>query len=156
MKVKQILLGALVTTLLVTNINAQENVEGKEKKFTIPRGRPNSIKDLAEEGVLEILKNTTVNIVGTTENGLVLETESGEKLVQLRVGRKPPPPWIIKTPPQLIWTPIIPKPRVSKLVLLGASDKGLPVWAGPDGKGGCTLDEKGSAVSYVGHVTLLK
>jgi hypothetical protein len=96
------------------------------------------------------LLKTTVTVVGTTDAGVVLETQTGEKLL-LNADNT------ITPLENKRWTPILRRtqqPAVFKLI--GSTDKGAPVWAGPDGTGGCTLDSKGVKVDYVGHVTLLR
>ncbi len=98
-------------------------------------------------------KNQTITIVGTTDNGVVVETDKGVKLLLNKDNTVTPLENLKSTKP--------PKIKIIRLELppyrvIGTTDDGTQVWAGPDGKG-CTLDvAKGTMVEYVGHVTLLK
>jgi hypothetical protein len=96
-------------------------------------------------------RSANITILGTTEGGVVLETYTGAKLLVGADNNATPLEATKK------WTPVKPIPSgpiVYKMI--GTTDDGAQVWAGPDGKS-CTLDvAKGQMVDYVGHVTLLK
>jgi hypothetical protein len=96
-------------------------------------------------------QSKTITILGTTEEGVVIETDKGVKLLVAAENNATP------VEANKRWTPIVPRPRdpiVYKMI--GTTDDGTQVWAGPDGKG-CTLDvAKGKMVDYIGHVTLLR
>ncbi len=120
----------------------------QDPKITFP---PNVRSKSIEKNklVLTELKEVKLNVVGTSEGGVVLENETGEKLI-LGADNSVTPLESNKR-----WTPIKTRPK-DQLKLIGTTTTGIAVWAGPDGKG-CTIDLKtGKTHNYIGHVTLLR
>jgi hypothetical protein len=126
------------------------------EKITFP---PNcftsqSSKALKVDKIVWPMGGRVVTVLGTTETGIILENEKGEKM-------------LLSTDHTI--TPIVPQERLRvwqlmaqqsssqlKVKLIGTTDTGEAVWERVDGKGNCTLDKKGNRVDYIGHVTLLK
>jgi hypothetical protein len=152
-----------VALVLSTTTMAQQaktataaQTQKRGSKITFPPNAMAKVKTLGDVEFVADLMSNTVTVVGTSEQGLVLETANGEKV--LMNSRPKRPPVFIPYPSNLRWTPIVPKPSqpvVYKLV--GIDDKNNPVWAGPDGKGTCLIDETtGKKVDKTGNVTLLQ
>jgi hypothetical protein len=155
-----------VALVLSTTTMAQEaktepaaQTQKRGTKIVFPPNVMAKVKTLGDVELVSDLMNTTVTVIGNSDDGLILKTEKGEKIL-MNKPRKRPPVFIPYPPPGSIlkWTPIAPKsttPTVYKLV--GVDDKNTPVWAGADGKGSCKIDEAtGKKNDYVGHVTLLR
>lgn len=134
-----------------TPVAAEQATAKRGTKIVFPPNIMVKVKTLGDVELISNLVNTTVNVIGTSKEGLILETKSGEKLLQKPKG----PPRIIRlpNPPPIYY--LLKTPVSTKLI--GITDEGTAVWAGPDGKGGCTLDKiTGKRKDYVGHVTLLR
>jgi hypothetical protein len=148
----------LLSLLIIFCIQLVANAQAAEK-ITFPRERPKG--PMMGGKVAKITfpptvwtktpRNQSITILGTTEGGVVLETNTGAKLLVGADNNATPIEATKK------WTPVKPIPSGSVVfTLIGTTDDGAQVWAGSDGKS-CTLDvAKGAMVDYVGHVTLLK
>jgi hypothetical protein len=83
-------------------------------------------------------------VIGTTSEGLVMETNAGQKILI----KKDNTVEILKS--NEIWPPC--KTCPEDLTLIGTAENGNAVWEGPDGKS-CTLDIKtGKANAYAAKV----
>lgn len=125
-------------------------------KITFPPNAMAKMKTFGDVELVSDLMNTTVTIVGNSEDGVVLETANGEKVLMNRTRKSPPR--LIRIPPSLRWTPIVPKPTSPTVyTLTGIDEKNNAVWSCPSSKGRCLIDETtGKKVDYIGHVTFLR
>ena len=155
-KLKLVCLALFITAITfaqkpVKNVQANQALK-KEKNI-----REQNLQTVKDQEITKSLINKTVTVLGTTDEGLAIETENGQ---QLTVRRKRPPFYIpIPDPPGSI-APKINTSNISKenktLKLIGTTTDGTPIWENAKGKKCIVESEKGAIVDYVGHVTLLR
>jgi hypothetical protein len=148
----------LSTTSMAQQTKSEPATQSQKRgtKITFP---PNAMAKMNAFGDVELvadLASTSVIVVGNSEQGLILETEKGEKVVMNKTRKTPPR--LIRIPPSLRWTPIVPKPSTPiKYKLIGIDDKNNAVWESTIKKGRCKIDETtGKTIEYNGHITLLR
>jgi hypothetical protein len=127
-----------------SKINSEKNAvvrTEKADKITFPPNAFNSSKQI-------------IKLVGTTENGVIIETDKGETF-QINTDNTVTKIESLKSSkPRKIKIRLIPVQLSYKTV--GTTDDGTQVWASDDGKNMVLDLVKGEMVDYVGHVTLLR
>jgi hypothetical protein len=115
------------------------------------------VTTVEEQKIIESLKNKTLTVLGTTDEGMVIETPDGQKIT---VRHKRPPIYILYPPRDKSKTYKLDTSNISEenkiIKLIGTTADGTPIWENTKGKKCIMEAEKGAIVDYVGHVTLLR